>query len=246
MGLFYQWLKKEMFCPSRFGMLVNSSYLIRQALGEAIQKHSGEMRGTMLDFGCGTSPYQSLFQIDRYLGLEIAAPGHPLKNTHSALLYSGDRIPLQDEFVDSILMTEVLEHVFNPAELLAEFHRVLRPGGSVLITCPFVWPLHEEPYDYARYTPFALKHLLQSADFEIVHMEKTGTWFLSVAQLLLTFAVQSLLPSQGRLHRVGKMLWCTLVNPLALLLNMIMPRNERLYFSNIIVARKPALSPLQS
>jgi hypothetical protein len=74
-------------------------------------------------------------------------------------------------------------------------------------------------------------------------MEKTGTWFLSVAQLLLTYAVQTLLPSQGRLHRMGKIVWCAIVNPLALALNLIMPRNERLYFSNILVVRKPTLAP---
>lgn len=242
MGFFYQWPKKEEFCPSHLGMFVNSSFLIRRALGEAIYKHRGEMRGKMLDFGCGTAPYRSLFQIETYLGLEIAAPGHPLKHTHSTLLYSGDTIPLQDESVDSILMTEVLEHVFNPAELLAEFRRILRPGGVALITCPFVWPLHEEPYDYARYTPFALTHLVKSSGLEVKCMEKTGTWFLSVAQLLLTYAVQTLLPSQGRLHRMGKIVWCAIVNPLALALNLIMPRNERLYFSNILVVRKPTLA----
>jgi SAM-dependent methyltransferase len=149
MGWFYKLLKKEEFLPTRLGMFVNSSYLIRRALGQAVAKHCGEMRGTMLDFGCGTAPYRQLFKIDHYLGLEIDSPGYPLKNAHSTLLYSGGLIPLENESVDSILMTEVLEHVFNPAQVLAEFHRILRPGGCILITCPFAWPLHEEPYDYA-------------------------------------------------------------------------------------------------
>jgi len=238
MGWFYKLLKKEEFLPTRLGMFVNSSYLIRRALGQAVAKHCGEMRGTMLDFGCGTAPYRQLFKIDHYLGLEIDSPGYPLKNAHSTLLYSGGLIPLENESVDSILMTEVLEHVFNPAQVLAEFHRILRSGGCVLITCPFAWPLHEEPYDYARYTPFALRHLVQTSGLEVKSIEKSGNWTLLQIQLLLTYSVQNLLPQEGRLNRVGKIIYCTILNPLALVLNFFLPKDERLYFNNIVVACK--------
>ncbi len=219
-------------------MFVNSSFLIRQALGQAIVRHSDELHGTMLDFGCGTAPYRHLFKIDRYLGLEIDAPGYPLKHAHSTLLYSGDRIPLEDESVDSILMTEVLEHVFNPAQVLSEFRRVLRPGGVVLVTCPFAWPLHEEPYDYARYTPFALQHLFQSGGFEVKAIEKTGNWILALVQLLLVFSVQKLLPQSDRLNRLGKILFCSILNPLGMVLNFLLPKDDRLYFNNVVVACK--------
>ncbi len=238
MGWFYQFLKSEEFLPTRLGIFVNSSYLIRRVLGQVIKKHCGEMRGTMLDFGCGTAPYRHLFQIDRYLGLEIDALGHTLKHTHSTLLYSGGDIPLENESVDSILMTEVLEHVFNPTQVLAEFYRILRPGGRVIITCPFSWPLHEEPYDYARYTPFALQHLVQSSGLEVKYLEKTGNWILVLIQLVLAYSVQNLLPQTDRLNRVGKIIYCTALNPLAMGLNFLMPKDDRLYFNNIVVAYK--------
>jgi SAM-dependent methyltransferase len=192
----------------------------------------------MLDFGCGTGPYRHLFRIDEYLGLEIDAPGHPPKHAHSTLLYFGDHIPLDNDSVDSILMAEVLEHVFNPAKVLAEFHRILRPGGSVLISCPFAWPLYEEPYDYARYTPYALHHLLQSSGLQVKHIEKTGDWFLVVMQMILSYMVQNFLPKAGRLNRVGKIVFCAILNPLAIVLNFFVPKDERLYFSNIVVACK--------
>lgn len=196
------------------------------------------MRGTMLDFGCGTAPYSNLFQIDHYLGLEIEAQGYPRKDAHATLLYSGDRIPLDNESVDSILMTEVMEHIFNPAQVLAEFHRILRPGGSVLITCPFSWPLHEVPYDFARYTPFALQHLLLSSGLHVKHLEKTGSWVPVVMQMILSYSVKNFLPLEGRLNRAGKLIFCAILNPLSIALNFLLPKDDRLYFNNIVVAHK--------
>jgi SAM-dependent methyltransferase len=232
------WIKSQDFCPSRAGMLVNSSYLIRRDLASSLKRWSHEMRGTMLDFGCGSMPYRSLFKVEKYLGLEIVAEGHPLRNENATLGYSGDRIPLDDATVDCILMTEVLEHVFNPEHVLKDFNRVLKSGGIVLITCPFVWPLHEEPYDYARYTPFALRYLSESAGFQVVAHENLGCWFLALAQLLLAYFTQTMVPSGYRMNRLIKSFWCVLINPLALMMARLLPYSNRLYLSNFLVLRK--------
>ena len=239
MSLAFDWIKSQEFTPSPFGMTVNSSYLIRSELAKALRRWSQRMHGTMLDFGCGTSPYRELFQIDTYIGLEIVAPGHPNRSHGAMLQYSGDQIPLDNNTVDSILMTEVLEHIFNPDRVLSEFHRILRPGGTVLLTCPFVWPLHEEPFDYARYTPHALRHLAEAAKFEVLAMEKTGSWSLVLAQLLISYLVQNTVPAEGRWNRLGKIFWCVLLNPPSLIAHHLLPTDGKLYLSSILVLRKP-------
>ncbi len=231
-------MNEQSFCPTPWGMLVNSSYLVRHELAKGLQRWSHEMRGVMLDFGCGTTPYRALFQVEQYLGLEIVAEGHPLRNKNATLSYSGRGIPLEDGTVDCVLMTEVLEHVFNPEQVLKELHRVLKVGGTVLITCPFVWPLHEEPYDYARYTPFALRHLSEAAGFEVVVQEKLGTWLLVLAQMLLAYLMQTATPSGYRANRLVKAFWCVCVNPVAVLLSRLLPVSDRLYLSNFLVVRK--------
>jgi ubiquinone/menaquinone biosynthesis C-methylase UbiE len=67
--------------------------------------------------------------------------------------------------VDAVLSTQVLEHVADPLSVLAEFFRVLKPDGRLWLTAPFVWYLHEEPYDYYRFTSHGLRFLLERAGF---------------------------------------------------------------------------------
>ncbi len=69
------------------------------------------------------------------------------------MLATAYEIPLEDGSFDTVLMTEVLEHLEEPARGLAEAGRLLRPGGKLILTTPFMWPLHEEPRDFFRYSP---------------------------------------------------------------------------------------------
>jgi SAM-dependent methyltransferase len=86
--------------------------------------------------------------------------------------------------VDCALCTEVLEHCPDPLALLREVHRVLKPGGILVLTLPFLWPLHEVPHDWCRYTPFALRHLLESTGFRVRDLRPLGGYDRSLAQML--------------------------------------------------------------
>lgn len=118
----------------------------------------------VLDAGAGAAPYRALFDRATYVtadwpsSLHAGAAGSDILGDLAAL-------PSEDGSFDVILSTEVLEHVFEPREVLAEFRRVLVPGGRLLITVPFVIALHEQPDDFARYTSFALEHMLAGAGF---------------------------------------------------------------------------------
>ena len=81
------------------------------------------------------------------------------------LLRSSVSIELEDESVDCVLLTEVLEHCPEPRIVLAEVYRVLRRPGLVFMTVPFLWPLHEVPFDEVRYTPFCLRRHFEQAGF---------------------------------------------------------------------------------
>ena len=85
--------------------------------------------------------------------------------SESDIVASLDALPVNPASFDAVLCTEVLEHLRHPDAVLAELARVLVPGGRLCLTVPFVWPLHEEPFDFFRYTPFALSEMLQEHGF---------------------------------------------------------------------------------
>jgi SAM-dependent methyltransferase len=163
-------------------------FLVRQSILQAICSCHTHLRGRCLDVGCGNMPYKPLllnapFQITEVLGLDRA--GDRCQQAPPDLVWiNGTTIPLPDSSVDSALCTEVLEHCPDPQALLQEVHRVLRPGGNLVLTVPFLWPLHEVPHDWARYTPFALRQVLESAGFDVQELRSLGGYDRAFAQMM--------------------------------------------------------------
>ncbi|MEA5416908.1 class I SAM-dependent methyltransferase [Synechococcus sp. BA-132 BA5] len=163
------------------------TYAIRAWILQAVSQAKQQFHGKLLDVGAGSSPYEELIMstghISQYIKLDFAKSkyhkGHSLD-----LTWDGKTIPLQPQTIDTVLMTEVLEHVHRPGDLLREVRRVLKPGGVLFLTVPFIWPMHELPYDYHRFTPVALKAYLEEADFNVQNIQVLGGWDHSLAQLL--------------------------------------------------------------
>jgi SAM-dependent methyltransferase len=80
----------------------------------------------------------------------------------------------------------VLEHVADPLPVLRELHRITTPGGRLFLTVPLVWELHEEPFDFYRYTPHALRHLLTGAGFTVDSITARNGYFTTLASLART------------------------------------------------------------
>lgn len=226
------------FDPGTLGCLVNPFYLIRRGLASAIRERAVAMKGKLLDFGCGARPYESIFEVEEYIGLDIEESGHPSKGKRADIYYDGKTIPLADASVDHVFAAEVFEHVFNPVELFREILRVLKPGGTFLMTCPFIWPLHEEPYDYARYTPYALEAMLSEAGFKSASTEKAGHPVEAMLQLGLMYCIAYTVPRIPILGGAMRAVYCGLFNGSARVLSKILPNDGKLYLSNIVVATK--------
>ena len=154
---------RQMYSPGWLGIFVNPFYFARSGLRDAVTDFAPMLSGRLLDVGCGSKPYQDLFAVEVYIGLDIDSE-NSRKRGIADHYYDGHVFPFTDASFDSILCNQVLEHVFNPDEFLREIVRALKPGGRLLLTVPFVWDEHEQPYDYARYSSFGLRDLLEKSD----------------------------------------------------------------------------------
>ena len=133
-----------------------------------------------LDLGCGQRPWSALFGHARCLGVDISTEG-----ASPDLLAAGHALPFVHGSFDLVFSSQVLEHVPDDAPVLAECARVLRPGGELVLSVPFYWPLHEEPHDHRRFTSHGLQRALQVAGFEVVELvADSGSLSMVVAAAL--------------------------------------------------------------
>lgn len=141
-----------------------------------VQHYSAEMKGAVLDVGAGTGFYKRLLPHSiNYVGLEINETKKYFKNENPDLIfYDGRVIPFEDNTYDNVLCFEVMEHVYDYNNLLSEIFRVLKPGGTLLLSVPFAAKYHFVPFDFFRYTPAALKLIFERNGFEIDEIRRRG------------------------------------------------------------------------
>ncbi len=132
-------------------------------------------RGRLLDLGCGAVPLYGMY---RDLVSEITCVDWPNSLHNSSHVdISADLhgpLPLSDAAFDTVLLTDVLEHMAEPKGLMREVARVLAPGGKILVGVPFLYWLHEEPHDYYRFTKFALRRMLDESGLEVLEIDAYG------------------------------------------------------------------------
>lgn len=216
-------------------------FLIRNRLLHAIALLAPQLKGKMMDFGCGQKPYRSLFDVAEYIGVDFENPGHSHANESIDVFYDGKTIPFTEETFDSIFCSEVFEHIFNLPEILKELNRVLKPGGLILISCPFAFCEHEVPNDFARYTSFAIKYLMAQNGFEMVEQIKTGNSVEALTQMYLMYIHQHIYPVLSKIpviRSVFKFSIYTSTNLLALMFSKLLPKGKDLYMNNVLLCRK--------
>jgi SAM-dependent methyltransferase len=200
------------------------------ALGYAASRYAD---GRLLDIGCGTRPWSATFasHISEHVGIDHEQTPHGLARVD--VISDAYRVPLDDGTAGTILLTEVLEHLERPADALTECRRLLRPGGHLIATTPFSWPLHEEPRDYFRYSPHGLRHLAGEAGLEVVELRAlSGVW--TTLALHFSYALQRYRPRAA-----------PVVDAVAVAAQRLAfewekwDRQEALSWNHLLVARRP-------
>ncbi len=230
--------RQIMFNPPWWAVALNAHYLPRRALARAMRKAGAQLAGRVLDVGCGVQPYRAMLAADDVIGLELDTPDNRASGKRADIYYDGTRFPFDDNEFDGILCNQVLEHVFEPRDFIAELARVLRPGGILVLSVPFVWPEHEQPCDSQRFTSFGLTHVLASGSFDLL----SHTKLVGGGGALAAIAADRLNAAFSRLPRLLRMmLRALLVTPFNLvgsILAQLASADTSIFLDNFIVARK--------
>jgi SAM-dependent methyltransferase len=234
-----RYLNKQDFQPDMFGMFVNPFYFARKGLYKNISGLADKIAGRTLDVGCGQKPYEKLFRSSNYTGLEIDSPENR-QNKKADVYYDGIHFPFQNCEFDSVVVNEVFEHVFNPTGFLMEINRVLKPDGMLLMTVPFCWDEHEQPYDYARYSSFGLIATVEKQGFKVIEHRKSMNDIRAIFQMLNGYIYKKTIISisNGYLSLLANLFLVAPFTILGELLAKILPKNDDFYLDNIILARK--------
>lgn len=164
------------------------STVIRQYLTDHATCYA---RGDLLDVGCGDKPYREVFKsVTRYVGTDHesevdARRINVLERNESIDVFAdAEDLPFPSESFDTVLATQLVEHLPHPAVFVSEAARVLRKEGHLILTFPMVNQLHEEPHDYFRYTEHGMRVLCEEAGLEVVETVKMGGAWLTVGYLV--------------------------------------------------------------
>lgn len=185
--------------------------------------------GHVLDVGCADRSIKSkLTKADSYTGLDYPTTASALYGTRPDVYGNASQLPFVESSFDSLLLLDVLEHVAEPESALREALRVLRPGGCILLTIPFAYPLHDQPHDYQRFTEHGLAYRLNQQGFTRVTIEEAGGG-IEAATVGMVLAL-----SQGSIEAFSAKSWrvtfalvaltlVPLINILGWLLSIILP-----------------------
>lgn len=172
-------------------------YYHLKAKVDFLRNYKTSLVGDLLDIGCGRMPYRSFIKressISSYTGVDIENDIYQ-NDSRPDFFWDGKKLPFEDEKYNTGLLIEVLEHVPDPGSVLKEIHRVLKPGGKLFITIPFIWNLHDVPYDEYRYTPFSIQRICTEAGFKVSYIDALGTWHSSLATILACYIRRGPIP----------------------------------------------------
>jgi SAM-dependent methyltransferase len=166
----------------KFSILNSNSWIVTECVARAYAKYIPiYMQGDLLDLGCGNCPFYGFYKqfISSVFCIDWANSLHA--NPYNDISCDISKpLPLEDSIFDTILLSDVLEHIFEPECILNESYRLLKSNGVLFLNVPFLYWIHENPYDFYRYTEFALKQLASKSGFTIEIIEIVGgsleTW----------------------------------------------------------------------
>ncbi len=163
------------------------SYILATLQLNSVLNASKYAKGKLLDVGCGEKPFLYVFKdkIKKYVGIDVPSTSH--LNKEIDVFSSGTQIAFKNGSFDTIITTSVLEHVKEPQKMFYEMYRVLKKNSYLIITTPCQYGLHEQPYDFFRYTKYSLRLMAENSGFKVVYIKPVGGMLSIISQLIAKY-----------------------------------------------------------
>jgi len=227
--------------------LFHPQYFSHSFLKRYMQRKAPDLTGRVADLGCGQMPYRVYLRHTEYFSLDYPTTVVLDKYVKEPDIY-GDlaSIPFVTECMDGVICIQVLEHVPDPTTVMSEISRILRPGGILLLSVPFIYPLHDEPYDFFRFTEHGLTRLVQQCGMEILELDAQGGFFSLAGELFNLYCLQKIdnLLKAGGIKKWLCFIFAACFLPLAVVNNIFcillspLDRDRRFAMNYFIYARK--------
>jgi len=175
----------------------------RYAIQGFIERAASEIPegALVLDAGAGNGRYRPFFTRQKYIAADFCRVAD--KNyKRMDIVTDLTEMSLKDNSVDAVINIQVLEHVPDPMKLVRELSRVLKHGGTLYLSCPQGWGVHEAPYDYYRFTNFALQDIFTGAGLAVDYIKPKGGYFCLLGKLISRLPYQVDKPEKGALNKV--------------------------------------------
>jgi len=171
-------MKKMKYKPSQFHNNRQAHNWLLYDVGDRCREiYSKYYRGVMYDLGCGDAPYKEYFlqYCDEYIGVDWS---NTLHNSKADIISDlNKKLDIQDRVADTIISLSVMEHLHEPQTFLNESYRILKDDGTFILGVPWMWWIHEAPYDYFRYTPHGLEYMLKKAGYRDIQIQASSGFF---------------------------------------------------------------------
>jgi len=201
--------------------IYNHDWFADRIIRENLKAAVPYLKGRLLDAGCGQQPYRSMLSCDCYIGRDVA-DGFDI----TAMKFE------YNEF-DSILCTQVLEHVPDVEVAFREFYRVLKSDGYLCITVPFMVRLHGIPDDYWRFSEYGIELLFKQFGFKKVLIESMGGFMTAQCFLWNYFLYEKIL----KYSKIISRLFALVMNPIFWIIFKL-DKDKSTPFNYIAVAQK--------
>lgn len=161
--------------------ILHFAWLNTHIIQKELKRVLPQIKGKVLDIGCGDKPYKSWTNASEYVGLDVfESPDIDI------VVGIEDPWPIADNSFDCVISTQSLEHVTSFELFNSEIKRILKPGGALIITMPFIEQEHATPYDFRRISVYGMNELLKK-DYEIKEIVKQGAFGSTVGFMVLQF-----------------------------------------------------------
>lgn len=180
--------------PRKIKFYISPYFIVKFYLKRDIIKANSLFRfnGKTIDIGCGEKPYLNIFKHCNYLGIDFRnySLNNDFPSSKPDFFFNDEyiktlKLPFPSKTFDNVFCFQVVEHHKNPQKFMEEIHRILKPGGKILFSCPFIEGIHEKPNDYQRYTEYGWREILIRNNFKLLRISRQGS-LISSCYLLLS------------------------------------------------------------